>query len=249
MRVIVCEDERIYQKSIHDKIDLWILKTHHADVSVTLFSSSEDLLESWQKGLAADIMFLDILFHDEMNGVEVAKKIRETDNAIPIIFITNSDIFVKAGYVVRAFRYLNKPVCYEDIAVCLDVAYKQCTLRHNEYLIISDAGQRLALRYGEILFFEVQSPYVLLYMQSKKEPIKIRYRFLDLIPKLPEELFTLCNRSYLVNIVHVRAVRRNMLTLSTGQELPVSRSFAEHLNNAFDSYYQEGGMEYGMDNL
>ena len=154
MRVIVCEDERFFQKSICEQIDQWIHKTHHEDVNVTLFSSSEDLLDGWQKGID-----------------------------------------------------------------------------------------------GEILFIEVQSPYVLIYMQSKKEPIKIRYRFLDLIPKLPEELFTLCHRSYLVNIVHVRAVRRNMLTLSTGQELPVSRSFAEHLNNVFDSYYQEGGMEHGMDNL
>ena len=54
------------------------------------------------------------------------------------------------------------------IAICLDVAYMQYTLAHNEYLIISDAGQRLALRHGEILFIEVQSPYVLIYMQSKK---------------------------------------------------------------------------------
>lgn len=249
MQVIVCEDERIFQKSICDHIDQWIHKTHHEDVNVTLFSSSEDLLDAWQKGIDADILFLDILFHHEMNGLEIAKKIRETDSAVPIVFVTNSDAFVKDGYTVRAFRYLNKPICYEDVAICLDVAYMQYTLAHNEYLIISDAGQRLALRHGEILFVEVQSPYVLIYMQSKKEPIKIRYRFLDLIPKLPEELFTLCHRSYLVNIVHVRAVKRNMLTLSTGQELPVSRSFAEQLNHVFDSYYQEGGMQHGMDNL
>ena len=165
MRVIVCEDERFFQKSICEQIDQWIHKTHHEDVNVTLFSSSEDLLDGWQKGIDADILFLDILFHNEMNGLEIAKKIRETDSAVPIVFVTNSDAFVKDGYTVRAFRYLNKPICYEDIAICLDVAYMQYTLAHNEYLIISDAGQRLALRHGEILFIEVQSPYVLIYIK------------------------------------------------------------------------------------
>lgn len=249
MHVVVCEDEKIYQNSIQGNIELWIQRTHHADVKANFFSSSEDLLERWKKGLKVDILFLDIIFHHEMNGMEVAKQIRETDKFVPIVFVTNSDAFVKDGYEVRAFRYLNKPIVYEDIAICLDVAYKQYTLTHNEYLIISNAGQRLALRHGEILFFEVQSPYVLIYMQSKKEPFKIRYRFLDLIPRLPEELFTLCHRSYLVNIVHVRAIKRTTLTLSTGQELPVSRSFAEHLNDVFDSYYQEGGILRGVDSL
>ena len=74
MQVIVCEDERVFQKSICEQIDQWIHKTHHEDVNVTLFSSSEDLLDGWQKGIDADILFLDILFHNEMNGLEIAKK-------------------------------------------------------------------------------------------------------------------------------------------------------------------------------
>lgn len=249
MQVIVCEDERIYQKFMQEKIAQWIQKTHHEDVRVTFFNSSEDLLECWQKGIKVDILFLDILFRNEMNGMEVAKQIRETDSVIPIVFVTNSEAFLKDGYVVRALRYLSKPICYEDMALCLDVAYKQYTLAHNEYLILSDVGRRLALRHDEILFVEAQYPYTLIHMLEQKEPIKIRCRFLDLVPKLPEELFISCHRSYLVNIVHVRAVKQNIIMLSTGQELPLSRSFAEHLNDAFDSYYQEGGIENGMDSI
>ncbi|MGM9600528.1 MAG: LytR/AlgR family response regulator transcription factor [Faecousia sp.] len=247
MHVIACEDEIIYQNSLQEKINLWAQKTHHADIKVTFFRSSEDLLEHWGKGLKADLLFLDIIFHHEMNGMEIAKKIRETDDVVPIVFVTNSDAFIKDGYAVRAFRYLNKPILYEDVALCLDVAYKQYTLAHNEYLIIADAGRRLALRHNEVLYVEAQSPYTLIHMQGHAEPIKLRYRFLDLIPKLPEELFILCHRSYLVNIIHVRAVKRHTLTLSTGEELPVSRSLGAHLNDSFDNYYQEGGISHGVD--
>lgn len=248
MHIVVCEDEKIYQNSIQGNIELWIQRTHHADVKANFFSSSEDLLERWNKGLKADIFFLDII-HNEMNGMEVAKQIHETDKSVSIVFVTNSDAFVKDGYEVRAFRYLNKPILYEDIALCLEVAYKQYTLSHNEYLIISDARRRIALRHSEILFVEAQSPYTVIHMQGRSEPIKLRYRFLDLIPKLPEELFIPCHRSYLVNIIYVRVVKRNVVILSTEAELSVSRSFASHLNDSFDSYYQEGGISYGMGDI
>lgn len=249
MHIIVCEDEDMYQKSICEKIDQWIQCNHYEGTKVTVFNSSEDMLEAWLKGMKADILFLDILFGDEMNGMEVAKQIRATDDFVPIVFVTNSEAYMKEGYTVRAFRYLSKPVAFEDLVICLEVAYKQYTLAHNEYLIISDAGRRLALRHDEILYIEAQSPYTLIHMQGRENLIKLRYRFQDLGRKLSEELFILCHRSYLVNIAHVRAVRRNELTLSTGQTLPISRLYTKHLNHAFDSYYQEGGAAHGMDDF
>ena len=249
MQIVVCEDEQLYQRSIDSKIEQWKLLSEYADVKTKFFSSSEDFMEQWEKGLDADIIFLDILFHHEMNGMTVAKKIRETDQSVPIVFITNSEAYVKEGYQVHAFRYLNKPVCYEDIAQCLDVAYKQHTIAHNEYLILTSAGKRLALRYEDILYIEVRSPYTLIHTHGKKEATQIRCCFSELLPKLPEEQFVMCHRSYIVNIIHVRRIMRRELVLSNGAILPISRSCVENVNSVFDSYYQEGGAHIHVDAL
>ena len=131
MQIIVCEDELLYQKSIDSKIEQWKQASKYANIKKAFFSSSEDFLEQWKKGLNADIILLDILFSHEMDGMALAKRIRETDQSVLIVFITNSEAYVKEGYAVNAFRYLNKPVCYDDIARCLDVAYKQHTIAHN----------------------------------------------------------------------------------------------------------------------
>ena len=240
MHIVVCEDEPIYQNSMNEIIRIWKQKNSIEDIKVSVFTSSEDLLESWDKGMKGDIFFLDILFRNELSGMEVAHQIRETDSLVPIVFISSSEAYLKDGYTVRALRYLNKPIVYEEVAVCLDIAYKQYTLAHNEYLIISDAGKRLALRYSEILYIEAQSPYSLIYMQGKAAPIKIRLRFQDFNTRLPPELFPYCHRSYRVNIIHVRSVRRGTVRLSSGFELPVSRSYIDQLSQSFDSYYQEG---------
>ena len=74
-------------------------------------------------------------------------------------------------------------------------------------------------------------------------------RFTDLRKKLPVELFILCHRSYIVNIMHVRSIRKNELSISTGQALPVSRSQADAVSEAFDSYYQRGGSFIHVDRV
>lgn len=241
MQIIVCEDDSLYQKSLQEKINQWVRESQHDNISVLFLSSSEELLTKWERGLRADILFLDILFDNELDGMEVAKQIRFTDTCIPIVFVTNSEAFIKEGYAVRAFRYLSKPICYDDIAFCLEMAYKQYTLAHNEYFIIAEGAHRIAIRHEEILYLEASSPYTLIWVQSNKEPMKVRFRFLDLQQKLPNELFIPCHRSYIVNIMHVRRVKRHELLLSTGRILSISRSYISDVSAAFDSYYQEGG--------
>lgn len=249
MQIVVCEDEQQYQKSIGDKINRWQQNSGYVAIKTLFFSSSEDFLEHWEKGLTVDVIFLDILFGQEMGGMSVAKRIRAADQSVPIVFITNSEAYVKEGYEVRAFRYLNKPVCFDDIAQCLDVAYKQYTISYNEYLILSATGQRIALRYEDVLFLEAQSPYTLIYAYGKKEAIRIRNRFSELIPKLPEEQFVMCHRSYIVNITHVRRIKRKELTLSNDMVLPISRACTDTVNSVFDSYYQEGGAYIHVDSI
>ena len=77
-------------------------------------------------------------------------------------------------------------------------------------------------------------------MHGKEKPIRLRIRFHDFNAKLPAELFPSNHRSYRVNIMHVRSIRRGAVKLSTGLELPVSRSYIDQLYQSFDSYYQEG---------
>lgn len=249
MHIIVCEDDSLYLKSIPEKIMRWSEENGHADITIQTFASSEEFLQAWGEGINTDIIFLDIQFQNEMDGMEVARHIRSTDAHVPIVFITNSDAYIRDGYTVCALRYLGKPVQYEEIAPCLDIAYNQYTLSHNEFLILSSAGRRFAIRHAEILYFEAMSPYTCIFKQGDPSPIQLRYRFSDVLQKLPQELFVPCHRSYIVNLIHVRCVKRTELFLSNGQRLPVSKPYVRILNDAFDSYYQEGCEYFNVDRV
>lgn len=54
---------------------------------------------------APDLVVLDIMLGDEdMNGLDVCKKIRERGSAIPVIFLTIKDRTEEPGYMAQAFR-------------------------------------------------------------------------------------------------------------------------------------------------
>lgn len=246
MNVIICEDERLYLKSISDKIKQWMAIRKKDDVQILFFSSSEDLLEKWDQ-LSADLLLLDIQFIDEINGMELAREIRKKDECVPIVFITSLDTFVYEGYSVSALRYLRKPIRYEEIAECLDIAYKQHSLTQNRFFAINEANGRTILPYHDILYFEARSPHTIIHKISSPTELKLRLRFSELSTRLLPEVFTQCHRSYFINISHVRSIRRNEIVMSNQDILPVSRPYLATINRVFDRYYLEGIPGNAMD--
>ena len=103
MRIAICDDENTFLKELEEKIVKIIPRL---DCDVEPFSCAEDLLSS---DMAFDIVFLDIEM-DGMDGMSCARKIRQSDKDIPIVFLTSHTEMAVEGYEVSAFRFLQKPV-------------------------------------------------------------------------------------------------------------------------------------------
>ncbi|MDQ9831229.1 response regulator, partial [Acinetobacter baumannii] len=61
-----------------------------------------------------DIFILDIKMY-EVSGMDLAKIIRKENEISEIIFVTSLVAYVQEGYTVRAYRYLLKPINYEEL--------------------------------------------------------------------------------------------------------------------------------------
>ena len=77
-----------------------------------------------------DILFLDIDM-PQMSGMELAEKIRETDQDVILIFCTNLQQFALNGYSVGALGFIVKPIQWYSfhiwlvLTILLDVSYKR----------------------------------------------------------------------------------------------------------------------------
>lgn len=89
---------------------------------IETFSSGEELVEKIESFPDSfDILFLDIYMPD-LNGIEVAQKIRESGKDIKIVFLTSSHDFYSQAYEVFAFNYIVKPFEIKRLFSVLDHA-------------------------------------------------------------------------------------------------------------------------------
>ena len=184
---------------------------------------------------------LKILSYD---GMALARKIRETDSEVPILFLTNHREYVFEGYEVQAFRYLLKPVTEDTLFPLLDELQ---TMRRQEkpHLLLSLGGETQKLFLSDLLFVESDNHYLTLHTAAGTETFKKN------LSEFREELsaawqasggtgecFAAAHRSYLVNLAHVERITRTECLLSDGTKIPVSRGCYASLNQVFLQFYR-----------
>lgn len=114
IRVLLAEDELALAHIVRESLE-------EGDFEVMLCANGEQALQKYQN-CRPDILALDIMM-PKMDGFQVAKKIRETDQLIPIIFLTarSQPKDVIAGFECGANDYLKKPFSVEELIVRIKV--------------------------------------------------------------------------------------------------------------------------------
>ena len=95
------------------------LKAVKPDADIHVFSTPEELLE-YVKEYSADIAVLDICMYSDLNGVILAKCLKEINPHINIIFATAHERFLKDAMSLHASGYIMKPITEEDVRKELD---------------------------------------------------------------------------------------------------------------------------------
>lgn len=108
MKVICVDDEQ-------PVLDNFKMKTKDFKEieSLNLFSNCKEALE-WVRENHVDAAFLDMEM-SEMNGIELAKRLKEIDRNIRIIYVTAFGQYALDAFGVDAIGYILKPYTREDI--------------------------------------------------------------------------------------------------------------------------------------
>ncbi|MGZ3946109.1 MAG: response regulator transcription factor [Mucilaginibacter sp.] len=139
-KVLLAEDEialaHIVRESLEDQ-----------GFQVTLCFDGVQALQKYHE-LKPDILALDVMM-PKMDGFELAKRIREKDQTVPIIFLTarSQPKDVVAGFESGANDYLKKPFSVEELIVRIKVL-----LSHNRLLERPKVNKDESFTIGNIVF-------------------------------------------------------------------------------------------------
>ena len=216
IQIAVVEDDKRFSDLICSYIQHFHQK-RKIDLFTAVFPDGEIFLHNYEA--IYDIIFLDIEMPG-MNGMDVARKKREVDSSVIIIFITNMAQYVMHGYEVHATDYVLKPISEYRFATKLQKALKNISYRSKKYLIIKNNANILRLDADEIVYIEVYKHKLQIHTQATiyTTPGSIS----NVESQLNPRLFGKCNNGCLVNLSYITKIEGNEILLDH-QTLSISR--------------------------
>jgi len=231
LHIMICEDNDVQRAHIEGIVNKYLRGDDDMVLTLSTANPAEILENIQAHSIQNGLYFLDIDLQSDIDGFDLATKIKEIDISATIVFITTHSELVHNVFLLRieAMEYILKDSPPEDIKKriieCIQTAYQRLL-----------AGKHTGRRYftAKIGTSKVNTPYDdIVYFESS-----IRPRNKILLHKVDGELefygtvadianldspFFQCHKSFVVNMNYVVRVENRQAQMANGTFIPISR--------------------------
>ncbi len=226
--IAICDDQKYELDIIVSILDEWGARTKNY-IHKEIFQDGNTLINyCLMMENQIDIILLDVQMN-QMNGIEVANKIREMNQQVIIIFVTNYMDSIFEGYKVRAFRYVMKENMNTELLAAIEDALTELG-DEQKYFQYSAKGKTMKIFYSSILYFESKARVIDIHTVKNTE---FFYGKINAIEESLQEGFLRCHQSYIVNMKYIAGFEGNYLVLTNGEKIPISESRKNEVKRAF----------------
>ncbi len=224
-RVAIVDDSTTDAEFVLGILNSWA-DQRQVNIQAEVFPSAEAFLFRDAEDKDWDILLLDIEM-GPMDGVTMAKRVRQDNEAVQIVFITGYSDYIAEGYEVAALHYLMKPVNREKLLTVLDRAMEK-RKQEERCLNLEAYGEMMRIPFYEIRYLDVHQNYVTVHAKAEYT-VK---RTLGDFEKELDNRFHRVGRAIILNLKYIQRVTKTEVRLSDGTALPLPRGAYEPLNRA-----------------
>lgn len=235
LNVCICDDNVRDAAQIQALAECFAGEHPEFPLSIRTFTSSYDLLEHLNQNGGFDLYLLDILM-PQMEGVELAERIRARNEAAEILFLTASPEYALDAFDVAACGYLLKPVDKEKFNKTLLSAAYRLAQPENSFLLLKTRNGMRKILFRELVMVESFNHERVCTLADGARAVTS-----DTLASLAGRLlgdsrFFSPHRAYIINMEYIAALGAADIILSTGQHVPVARTSYAALKRAYVDY-------------
>lgn len=218
VNIAVAEDDPIALETLQGVLGRYA-KEHHQEFALTPFSDGLKFLNGYKPSF--DLVFLDINMPN-LNGLDAAKKLRQIDPMVVLVFVTDLAQYAIRGYEVDAFDFIIKPLTYDAFCPKMDRIIRRLSSTSDEVkLKIKNGDDYVVVPASNITYIEILDHEVYFHTVTKTYS---SYSTLSQVEKmLPGKRFARCNHCFLVNLARVEELKKDDVVVG-GKTLKISRS-------------------------
>ncbi len=227
---MICDDDKSFLEQL--KTDILNLEDEHIK-RIELFSDAEQFeFFIAEKPNEANIIIMDVKL-EEVNGIDLAKRILELQPNSQIIFTSGYDSYYLDVYSVEHVYFLKKPIDTKHLLQAIRRAGEKLLDLHTRSFIVSNRDGLHCIPYNEILYLENELRKI--HVHTVRGNISFYGKFEDMKEAL-DERFLRCHNSYIVNIAKVKKLSSRKFCFDSDKSIPISRTYYDEVRKAFVQY-------------
>ena len=126
--IAIVEDEATFIEQLIEYLHQFE-EENHVEFKVSVFQDGAEILKDYKNEY--DAIFFDIEM-PKVNGMQAAEQIRDMDDDVVIMFITNMAQYAIQGYSVGALDFVMKPINYYTFSMKLKRVLKRVEKKDKE---------------------------------------------------------------------------------------------------------------------
>lgn len=234
MRIAVCDDN---PKEL-ERIKGCFCRIQGYDLVCSYFDSTSTVMEILKtENSPYDLYILDIEMPG-MNGLKLAKSIREKDIRALFVFLTSYTRYMKDVFDVVTFDFIEKPISDEKLLQILERAatYLNITSQHFSF---GYRASRYSLKYDRILYIEKKGRQALIH--TFEDVYKTNMTLEEIWKQLNPKSFVHIHSSYIINLYNLDRKDNEIAIMRNGEKLHITKGYRRELAMRHYEFVQ-GGM-------
>ncbi len=229
--IAICDDDAGFAAQLREQL-AGAMRDRGVPCALTVYTDTGSLLRDVRQGRQYALLFLDVVFSETEQGLQLASALRQDRYAADVVIMSADPGYALDSFDVQPLHYLVKPVRPEKLDAALDRFLAKNAPRT---LRLSTSRGVLCVPLAEILYFEIYAHEIVIHKPGgeKERCVGTLKQLADL---LPPRAFVRPHRSYIVNLEHVSEIVRYRIRLDGGDTVPVSKSLYQQVQRAFIEY-------------
>lgn len=229
LKIALCDDDSQFVSKITGLIQSLLQNGTESPV-ITTYINPVALTASISDGERYDIYILDVEMPD-MNGMDVARRIREFQPDAPLLFLSSHLSYATEGYKVQALRYVPKLDLENALPEALEQAVATLEKTDTRSIMVQHYQNYTRILHKDILYVQKMQRSIQI-VTDRQGVFKDNRGIKELFAEIDDPRFIFTDRAYFVNLDYVQELDGSWLVLNNEDRVPVSRPMMPNVKKA-----------------
>lgn len=234
IKIAIVEDDKLEAERIAIYMERYFCTVGDESYSMDCYCDADSFLSGYKA--AYDIIFMDIRMPGT-DGMSAAKKLRDIDKQVVIVFVTNMSKYAVKGYEVDALDFIVKPFLYESFEIKMNKILNTVKTRLGKPILIKTYGETRFVSPANVRYLEMVGHDILFH--TTDGDFRMRGSLSSIEKELNSDLFFRCGSGYIVNMKYITKMTGDDIVL--GEDVVrVSRTKKREFKTALANFLGRG---------